>query len=95
MSDRAAKDTAKHVAAALFIKSRALSQQKSHRADVIADDAVASAALVSVRLAAKRGYFLDKRHKKRTVVVAKFAFHYRRDALKAHARVDARLWQRG
>ena len=66
MPDHAAQDTAKHVAAALFVKCSALSQQKSHRADVIADDAVASAALVRVRLAAKRGYFLDKRHKKRT-----------------------------
>ena len=95
MPDRSAKDTAKHVAAALFVKCSALSQQESHRADVIADDAVASAALVSVRFAAKRGYFLDKRHKKRTVVVAKFAFYYRRDALKTHTGVDARLWQRG
>ena len=59
---------------------------------MIADDAVASAALVSVRLTAKCGYFVYKRHKKRAVVVAKFAFHYRRDALKPHACVDARFW---
>ena len=92
MPDRAAKDTAKHVAAALFVKCSALSQQESHGADVVADDAVASATLIRVRLTAKRGYFVYKRHKKRAVVVAKFAFHYRRDALKTHARVDARFW---
>ena len=59
---------------------------------MVADDTVASAALIRVRLTAKCGYFVYKRHKKRAVVVAKFAFHYRRDALKTHASVDARLW---
>ena len=97
VADRAARDAAQHVAAALVARDHAVDDGEGAGADVVGDDlerrrilvAVAARRRASTRLLGRR----EQRHEQVDLVVRVHVLQHRGQALEAHAGVDARLRQ--
>mmetsp|Transcript_118021 Transcript_118021/g.252066 ORF Transcript_118021/g.252066 Transcript_118021/m.252066 type:complete len:694 (-) Transcript_118021:302-2383(-) len=98
-----AQDATKDVAASLVRRRRAIGQSDGQRADVIGNDTIGHVHMVLVFVAHLAGVFLLRAGllldgfedclEQIRVVVAPDVQEHRRNALKAHARIDALRWQ--
>ena len=94
MAHGAAHNTAQNITATFIRRHDTIGQQEAGRTQMVGNHAVAGH-LVALRFGTGQLFRrIDQRLKRIRIVIVVHALHDRSDALKTHAGIDRRLWQR-